>query len=308
MNVSVRSRADLWRSYLKHKALLFLLVPGLCLFLVFNYLPMLGLVLAFKELRLSQGIFGSEWVGLEHFITLFSGRDFPNALINTVVISLLRLGFGFFAPIILALLLNEVRSGWYKRTIQTMTYIPYFLSWVILGGIFLLIFSSSGPVNQSLVALGFPTVEFLTDDKWFVTVIIATGIWHAAGYGAVIYLAALAGISPTLYEAATVDGANRWQRMWHITIPGLLPTIITLLILNLGHILNAGFDQIYNMYNPAVYDSADIIETYVLRLLVSMDFSLGTVAGLFKSVVGLILVVVANTFARKLTQGEQGIF
>lgn len=269
---------------------------------------MMGLVLAFKELRLSQGIFGSEWVGLDHFVKLFSGRDFPNALLNTIIISLLRLGLGFFAPIVLALLLNEVRVGWYKRTIQTMTYVPYFLSWVILGGIFLMIFSSTGPLNQSMQALGLPPVEFLTNDVWFITVIIVTGIWHAAGYGAVIYLAALAGISPTLYEAATMDGANRWQRIRHITLPGLVPTIITLFILNLGQILNAGFDQIYNMYNPAVYDAADIIDTYVLRLLVNMDFSLGTAAGFFKSVVGLLLVVTANSVVKRMTDGEHSIF
>lgn len=300
--------SEVLTQYRRHKGLLLLVTPGLAFFLVFHYLPMFGLVLAFKEFRLSAGILGSEWSGLENFSRLFGGEDFPNALRNTVVISFLRLLFGFFAPIALALMLNEIRVSWYKRTVQTVTYIPYFLSWVILGGIFLMIFSQSGPVNQIAQLFGVSAIEFLTDDFWFITVVIATGIWQAAGYGAVIYLAALAGISPDLYEAAVVDGAGRWKQTMHITIPGLVPTIITLFILNLGHVLNAGFDQIYNMYNPMVYDAADIIDTYVLRRIVLMDFGLATGAGLFKSVVGLLMVVLANSLARRLSRGEQGIW
>ena len=240
--------SEVLTQYRRHKGLLLLVAPGLAFFLVFNYLPMFGLVLAFKEFRLSAGILGSEWSGLENFSRLFGGADFPNALRNTVTISLLRLLFGFFAPIALALMLNEIRVSWYKRTVQTVTYIPYFLSWVILGGIFLMIFSQSGPANQITQIFGVSPIEFLTNDFWFIVVVIVTGIWQAAGYGAVIYLAALAGISPDLYEAAVVDGAGRWKQTLHITIPGLVPTIITLFILNLGHVLNAGFDQIYNMY------------------------------------------------------------
>ena len=300
--------SEVLTQYRRHKGLLLLVAPGLAFFLVFNYLPMFGLVLAFKEFRLSAGILGSEWSGLENFSRLFGGADFPNALRNTVTISLLRLLFGFFAPIALALMLNEIRVSWYKRTVQTVTYIPYFLSWVILGGIFLMIFSQSGPANQLSQLFGVSPIEFLTDDFWFIVVVIATGIWQAAGYGAVIYLAALAGISPDLYEAAVVDGAGRWKQTLHITIPGLVPTIITLFILNLGHVLNAGFDQIYNMYNPMVYDAADIIDTYVLRRIVLIDFGLATGAGLFKSVVGLLMVVLANSLARRLSGGEQGIW
>ena len=300
--------SEVLTQYHKHKGLLLLVAPGLAFFLVFNYLPMFGLVLAFKEFRLSAGILGSEWSGLENFSRLFGGADFPNALRNTIAISFLRLLFGFFAPIALALMLNEIRVSWYKRTVQTVTYIPYFLSWVILGGIFLMIFSQSGPANQMAQLFGVSAIEFLTDDFWFIAVVIATGIWQAAGYGAVIYLAALAGISPDLYEAAVVDGAGRWKQTLHITIPGLVPTIITLFILNLGHVLNAGFDQIYNMYNPMVYDAADIIDTYVLRRIVLMDFGLATGAGLFKSMVGLLMVVLANSLARRLSGGEQGIW
>jgi putative aldouronate transport system permease protein len=299
---------DSWRLYRRHKGLLLLVLPGVLFFLLFNYLPMLGLVIAFKDFRLVDGIMGSSWSGLDNFRRLFGGADFPLALRNTVTISLLRLCFGFFAPIALALMLNEIRLSWYKRTIQTVTYIPYFLSWVILGGIFLIMFAQNGPVNQLAMMVGIEPIEFLTDDFWFIVLIIATGIWQAAGYGAVIYLAALSGISPDLYEAAVVDGAGRWKQTWHITIPGLIPTIVTLFILNLGHVLNAGFDQIYNMYNPMVFDAADIIDTYVLRRIVLMDFGLATGAGLFKSVVGLMMVVLANALARRVSGGEQGIW
>ena len=299
---------DSWRLYRRHKGLLLLVLPGVLFFLLFNYLPMLGLVIAFKDFRLVDGIMGSGWSGLDNFRRLFGGADFPLALRNTVTISLLRLCFGFFAPIALALMLNEIRLSWYKRTIQTVTYIPYFLSWVILGGIFLIMFAQNGPVNQLAMMVGIEPIQFLTDDFWFIVLIIATGIWQAAGYGAVIYLAALSGISPDLYEAAVVDGAGRWKQTWHITIPGLIPTIVTLFILNLGHVLNAGFDQIYNMYNPMVFDAADIIDTYVLRRIVLMDFGLATGAGLFKSVVGLMMVVLANSLARRVSGGEQGIW
>jgi putative aldouronate transport system permease protein len=299
---------DSWRLYRRHKGLLVLVLPGVLFFLLFNYLPMLGLVIAFKDFRLVDGVMGSAWSGLDNFRRLFGGADFPLALRNTVTISLLRLCFGFFAPIALALMLNEVRLSWYKRTIQTVTYIPYFLSWVILGGIFLIMFAQNGPVNQMAMMVGIEPIEFLTNDFWFIVVIIATGIWQAAGDGAVIYLAALSGISPDLYEAAVVDGAGRWKQTWHITIPGLIPTIVTLFILNLGHVLNAGFDQIYNMYNPMVFDAADIIDTYVLRRIVLMDFGLATGAGLFKSVVGLMMVVLANSLARRVSGGEQGIW
>jgi len=297
------------RQLLRYKALVLLALPGLLLLLlVFQYLPMVGLIIAFKDYRVIDGLWGSDWAGLDNFDRLFAGEGFFRAIRNTLVISFLRLALGFYAPIVLAILLNELRLAWYKRFIQTVTYIPHFLSWVILGGMFLLIFSANGPFNALLLKIAEEPFPFLTDDASFLAILILTGIWHGVGYGAVIYLAALAGISPSLYEAATVDGASRWRKIRHITLPGLVPTMIVLFILNLGHILNAGFDQIYNMYNPAVYDVADIIDTYVLRRLISLDFGLGTAAGLFKSLVGLVLVVGANSAARRLSGGEQGIF
>ena len=205
-------------------------------------------------------------------------------------------------------MLNEVRMNAYKRTVQTITYLPFFFSWVVLGGIFAMLFNTEGPINAIIIALGGDPVTFLTSDGWFLTIIIVTGIWQTVGYGSVIYLAALSGISPTLYEAAMVDGAGRWKQTLHITLPSLVPTMITLLILNLGRILNAGFDQIYNMQTPLVYDVSDIIGTYVLRRLTTMDVGLATAADMFKSVVGLILVVGVNAFAKRVSEGEQGVW
>jgi len=285
-----------------------MMIPVIAFFIIFKYIPMMGLVIAFKDYVMSDGIFGSKWVGGENFVRLFSSEDFPRAIRNTLTISVLRLGCGFFAPVILALMLNEVRQQGYKRSIQTLTYLPHFFSWVILGGIFLMIFGGDGPVNAAAKMLGMNPVSFLTDDAWFITVLIVTGIWQAAGWGAIIYLAALSGISPQLYEAAVIDGANRWQQTQHITLPCLVPTMITLFVLSLGGILTAGFDQVYNMYNPLVFDVADIIDTYVLRRMMGLDLSLATAAGMFQGAVGLILVVGANFFARKLTKGEQGVW
>ena len=293
---------------MKHKHAFLLLVPGALFFIVFHYVPMTGAVIAFKEYRMSEGILGSPWNGLENSERLFLGRNFVNALRNTLTISLLRLAFGFVAPIILALLLNEIRISWYKRTIQTLTYLPFFFSWVILGGIFLMLFSVDGPLNSIVRALGGQTISFMTNDYWFVFVLIATGIWNSAGYGAIIYLAALSGIDPALYEAAYVDGAGRWKQTLHITLPCLVPTIITLFILSLGGILNAGFDQIYNIYNPLVYDVSDILDTWILRRLQSLDFGLATAAGIFKSVVGMMLIIAANSVTKRLSGGEQGVW
>ena len=297
-----------WKLWRKHKGLMLLFAPAVAFFIIFSYVPMYGIVIAFKDFRIAEGILGGQWNGLDNFRSLFSGQSFPRALRNTIVISLLRLGTGFFAPIALALLMNEVRLLWYKRTVQTLTYLPHFFSWVILGGIFRMVFASDGPMNTIVASLGGDPVAFLTNKYWFLTVIIVTGIWKSVGFGAVIYLAALAGVPLQLYEAATVDGAGRWKQTLHITIPCLVPTMVTLFILSLGGILDAGFDQIYNMYNSAVYSTSDILGTYMLRQLQNMDFALGTAAGLFKSVVGLMLIVIVNTVAKRISQGEQGIW
>jgi len=291
-----------------HLALCVMIAPVILYFLIFNYVPMIGLVIAFKNYVLSDGIFGSEWVGLANFQRLFDSPDFPKAIRNTLTISLLRLFFGFAAPIILALLLNELRLALYKRVIQTVSYLPHFFSWVILGGIFIMMLSGNGPINHIVKLIKGSAIPFLSEDYWFITILVVTGIWQSVGWGAIIYLAALSGINPDMYEAAMVDGAGRWKQVWHITIPSLMPTIITLFILSLGGILTAGFDQIYNLYNPMVYDVSDIIDTYVLRRMMDMDLGLATAAGMFKSVVGLILIVGANAIAKKMSGGEQGVW
>ena len=297
-----------WARRYRHAGLVSVALPVLVYIIIFHYVPMVGLVIAFKDYVMSDGVFGSAWVGWANFARLFGSNDFPVAIRNTLTISLLRLTFGFFAPVVLALLLNEVRQLGYKRSIQTLTYLPHFFSWVILGGIFLMIFGSGGPINGVVKLLGAKPVNFLSDDVWFITILVVTGIWQGAGWGAIIYLASLSGISPQLYEAATIDGANRWRQTLHITIPCLVPTMITLFILSLGGILTAGFDQIYNLYNPMVYDVADIVDTYVLRRMMGLDLSLATAAGMFKGVVGLVLVVGSNVAARKLSKGEQGVW
>lgn len=285
-----------------------MVVPVVVYFLVFNYVPMAGLVIAFKDFIATDGVVGSPWVGLENFRGLFSDHQFFTALLNTVLISFLRILFGFFAPLALAIMLSEVRNAWFRSSVQTLTFMPHFFSWVILGGIFLMLLSGQGPFNNALALLGLGPVGFLTESHWFLGTIVVTGIWQSAGYGAVIYLAALAGISPDLYEAAEIDGASRLQKIAHITMPCLVPTIITLFILNLAHVLSAGFDQIYNMYNPLVFDVSDILDTFILRRMMSLDFSFGTAAGMFKSVVGLVFIVAANSLARRMSNGEQGVY
>jgi putative aldouronate transport system permease protein len=299
---------SLFRLYIKHWDLMLMFLPCILYFIIFCYVPMVGAVIAFKSYRAVDGIFGSHWVGFANFKTLFSGQEFPHVLRNTLVLSGLRIIVGFPAPIILALLLNEVKEKWYKRTIQTLTYLPYFFSWVVLGGIVVMIFSQNGPANQVLKLIGLQPVEFMTKSVPYIVTLLLTGIWHGIGYGAVIYLAALAGIDMEIYEAALVDGANRFQRVIHITIPCLMSTAAIMLVLNLGGILNAGFDQIYNTYNPMVYEVADIIDTYVLRRLQQMDFSLGTASGLFKSVVGTVLILTANWIVKKISDDEYGMW
>jgi putative aldouronate transport system permease protein len=305
---SVRSPRVWGRRYRQRGGLMMMMLPVLGYFLLFNYVPMAGQVIAFKDYVMSDGVFGSTWVGLDNFRRLFDSSDFPRVIRNTLTISLLRLAFGFFAPCLLALLLHELRLAWYRRTIQTLTYLPYFFSWVILGGIFSMLLSGAGPVNRMIMLISARPVNFLTDDRWFVAVLVLTGIWQSAGWGSVLYLAALVGVDPGLYEAARIDGANRWQQMRHITLPALTPTMLTLFILSLSGILSAGFDQVYNLYNPMVYDVADIIDTYVLRRMMDLDFGLAAAAGMFKSVVGLVLIVMANSVVGKLTHGEEGIY
>ncbi len=293
---------SLFLQYRKNKELFILFLPVLVFYIIFCYIPMGGIVIAFKDYKLMQGIWGSPWVGLDNFKELFSTPSFYEILGNTIWISILRLVIGFPAPIILALLLNEVKHNDYKKVVQTVSYLPHFLSWVILAGVFQQLLSpSTGAVNAILGKLGISPVFFLGDPNWFIFTIIITGVWQGVGWGTVIYLAAISGIDPQLYEAAMLDGAGRLKQVLYITIPSLVPTITIILILNTGGILNAGFDQIMNMYNEAVYEVGDIIDTYVYRRgLEGMQYSYSTAVNLFKNVIGLGFVLFTNNIAKRL--------
>jgi len=289
------------RAAVKYRWLYLMMLPGLLYYLIYHYVPMAGLVIAFKDYSLSKGIFGSEWVGFRNFEIIFGSPEFFRLIRNTLVISIYRILFNMLPDVLLALLLNEIRVAWFKRTIQTVTYGPYFLSWVIVYGLaFAFLSQETGIVNRLIADLGGTPINFLAGSEWFRTVIITTDIWKNTGYGAIIYLAALATINPELYEAAVVDGANRWRQMWHITLPGIRDVFILLLILRIGHILDAGFEQIYIFLNARVYNVGDIIDTWVFRRgLEQLEFSVAIATNLFKSVVGFILVLGANYLAKK---------
>lgn len=299
---------QLLKAYKKHYQIVLMLVPGIILLILFNYVPMAGITIAFKDYKFMKGIFGSEWVGLKHFANLFQRANFGNIIMNTLSISVLKLLIGFPAPIILALMLNELRVQKLKKVLQTCTYLPHFFSWVVLAGIFKMVFSSTGPINTILGTFGIDKpLEFFSNGTLFRVMLIATHVWQSVGWGAIVYLAALSGVDESLYEAAYIDGAGRWKQTLNISIPCIIPTVVTVFILNVGSVMNAGYDQIYNMYNPTVYETADIIETYVMRALTKMDYGVGTAAGLFKSVIGMLLVITTNHISSKLSDNELGI-
>ncbi len=288
--------------------LLLFILPGLAALIIFNYVPMGGILIAFKDYKIRLGIFASEWVGLENFVSVFGNLEFPRVLRNTVMISLLKLITSFPAPIILALLINEIRCKTLKKTVQTISYLPYFMSWVVLGGIVTMMFSTEGPVNYILKLFGMKeSIVFFGDEFWFIVMLLITNIIQGVGWSSVIYLAAICSVDDSVIEAAVVDGAGRFKQIIHVILPAILPTIVTVFILNLGSVLNAGFDQIYNLYNPTLYNVADIIDTYNLRQLQDMNYAEGTAVGLFKSVVGMIFVLGGNAITNKLTDNEMGI-
>jgi len=293
----------------KNNALALMFLPCAVYYFIFDYIPMGGLMIAFKDYSIQDGILGSPWVGFQHFEMLFGGIEFLMVIKNTLLISIIKIILGFLAPVIFAVLLNEIRIGFLTKGFQSLSLLPYLFSWVILASIFRLIFSNSGPANEIIAWIGVDKpINWLSDDFWFIVVIIATDIWKGIGIGAIIYMASIAAIPIELYKAAKIDGANRFQQIFYITLPQLKPTMITLLILSMGSFLSAGFDQIYNMYNPLVYDVADIIDTYVLRMLTNLNFEIATAAGMFKSVVAVILIMISNSISKRLTQGEQGLY
>ena len=277
-----------------------MLLPGLVLIIIFSYIPLGGLVIAFENYNPAKG-FSSPWVGLANFKYIFSQPNFVRTIWNTLYIAVFKLIGGVVVPVTVALLLNELVHSKVKKVFQTLVYLPNFLSWVILAGVLMDILATDGIVNTCLGKLGIAGISFLGDPKVFPWTMIVSDIWKGFGFGTVVYLAALTGIDPGLYEAAMVDGAKRWKQTIYITLPMLLPTIILMTVLALGNVLNAGFDQIYNLYSPVVYETGDIIDTYVYRLgLQQAQYSVGAAIGLFKSAVSCVLVIVSTVLADKL--------
>ncbi|TVY08917.1 sugar ABC transporter permease [Paenibacillus cremeus] len=280
------------------------MLPGLIWYFVFRYLPMYGIIIAFKNFNFSKGIWGSPWVGTKHFQMLFHNPDFYSIVRNTLLINVYELIFAFPIPILLAIMLNEIRHTLFKRTIQTVVYFPHFLSWVVFGGIIIQLLSpNDGLVNYIRGLFGLKSIYFMSLSGYFRPIVVISSILKEAGWGAIIYLAALSGIDPDQYEAATIDGATRWQKMLYITLPGIRNTIVIMLILKVGYLLDVGFEQIYILYNPSVYDVGDVLSTYIYRIgLQGAQFSVTAAVGLFQSVIGFVLILTTNWLARKFSE------
>ena len=279
-----------------------MMIPGMIFVLIFCYVPMFGIVMAFQDYVPAKGILGSEFVGLKHFKYMFSLPDIGQIVTNTMVIAIGEIILGTFMAIAFAILLNEIRIKFFKKTVQTIVYLPHFLSWVVLAAVVVNMVNLDGAVNQLIQAIGLEKINFLGDNAWFRPMIIVTDVWKEFGYNSIVYLAAITAIDPGLHEAAAMDGAGWWSRIWHITLPGMLPIILLMGAMNLTSILSAGFDQIYNLYSPMVYQSGDVLDTYVYRMgMISRQYSFSTAVGLLRSVVGMILMLTANGLAKRFT-------
>lgn len=299
--------ARLKRDISMHKWKYFLVLPVLAYFLIFHYKAMYGIIIAFKNYRASRGISGSEWVGFRYFEMFFKDPYFFRVLRNTLTINILQLIFSFPVPIFLALLLNEVRVSWFKRSVQTITYMPHFISVMVVCGLVKSYCQSGGVINDLIAFFGGERTNLLAEPQFFYPIYIISGIWQSAGWGSIVYLAALSGIDQEQYDAAKVDGAGRLQQMIHITLPGLTPTIVMFLILNMGRMLSVGADKILLLYQPLTYEVADVISTYVHRRgILGGEFSYSTAVGLFNSVVNVILLFTSNKISKKL--GQSGLF
>ena len=291
------------RNIQKYRIVYLMALPVLAYYILFHYAPMYGASIAFKHYIPSRDIQASAWVGLKHFDSFFHSYYFERLIRNTLLISLYSIAFGFPAPILLALLLNEVKSSWYKRTVQTITYLPHFLSMTVICGMILNFFASSGAVNSILTALGGEKRAFLLDPGYFRSIYIGSDIWQGVGWGSIVYLAALSGIDPALYEAARIDGANRFHQAVHITIPGILPTIVVLFILRVGSMMNVGHEKIILLYNDMIMETSDVISTFVYRKgLLDANYSYSAAVGLFNSAINFGLVVLTNALSRAVKQ------
>ncbi len=297
-------RNEIMRSIYKSRYLYVLIIPVFIYYVIFQYVPMYGAQIAFKNFNPFQGIWGSPWVGFKYFTQFFESVYFLRLIRNTLAINIYNIVVGFPAPILLALMLNEVKNRVFKRTVQTVVYLPHFISTVVIVGMLVSFLSPrSGIVNMVIKSLGGQPIQFLAQPGWFRSIYVWSGVWQEAGWGSIIYLAALAGIDPSLYEAAVVDGASRWKRLVHITIPCLIPTIIIMLILRMGGIFNVGFEKIMLMYNPVTYETADVISTYVYRRgILGAEYSFSTAIGLFNSVINFVTLITFNTISRKVSE------
>ncbi|PYI54050.1 ABC transporter permease [Paenibacillus flagellatus] len=294
-------RADIRRNW----AIYGMALPVIAYYVIFHYGPMYGLQIAFKDFTPAKGIWGSPWAGFKHFESFFNGIYFWRLLKNTVLINVYELLFGFPAAILLALLLNEIRQALFKRVVQTISYLPHFISIVVVAGMMVDFLSRDGLINQLLGAFGVEAIDFLKEPGWFRFLFVSSGIWQGIGWGSIIYLAAIAAIDPTLYEAAKMDGASRWKQTMHITIPGIMPTIVILFILNMGSMLTVGSEKVLLLYNPLTYETGDVISTYVYRKgVLEASYSFTAAVGFFNSVVSFVLIVAANGVSRRLSENK----
>jgi putative aldouronate transport system permease protein len=293
---------------IRDKYLYLLLAPGLIFLIIFRYLPMYGIVIAFKDYNILLGMGKSPWVGFEQFERLFHSPDFFEILRNTVLISIYKLIFGFSTPIILALLLNELKNEYFKRITQSIIYLPHFVSWVILSGIVMAFLNPvDGIVNYAIKLFGAKPIDFLIFPQYFRSILVSSSVFKEVGWGTIIYLAAISGVNPDIYEAARVDGAGKLKQMWHVTLPSILPVVVIMLVLSLANILEADFQQVYLLYSPLVYSVGDIIDTYVYRVgIQEANYSMGAAAGVFKSAVAMVFIVSANKIVKKF--GQDGLW
>jgi putative aldouronate transport system permease protein len=288
----------------KQRALLLMFIPAIAYYIVFCYTPIYGLVIAFKDYKIVKGFMGSSWVGVKQFQTAFGDPEFFAVFRNTLMISAYKLAIGFPAPILLALLLNEIGNLRFKKVVQTISYLPHFISWVVLGGITINLLSpSTGVVNRIIMALGGKPVYFIASLRWFRTVLVATNIWKGIGWGSIVYIAAIGGVDTELYEAAALDGAGRLKQVVHVVIPSIAPVIVIMLIFAVGGIVNDDFDQVFNLYNPTVYSVGDVLSTYTYRQgLERIRYSYSTAVGLFRNVISFALVVATNAIAKHFSE------
>ncbi|WP_318653423.1 ABC transporter permease [Paenibacillus rhizovicinus] len=302
------AKGTFMKDVIRDKYLYLLLLPGMLLILLFRYVPMYGIIIAFQDFNIFQGMNDQEWVGFAQFSRLFHSPDFIEILRNTILISVYKLLCAFTIPVILSLLLNELRHVAFKRVTQSIIYLPHFISWVIFSGILISFLNPvDGMVNAIIEMFGGKPIDFLGDTRYFRSILVISDSYKEVGWGTIIYLAAISGVSPELYESARMDGANKARQMWHVTLPAIRPVIIILLILSLANILEAGFQQIYLLYSPLVYDVSDIIDTYVYRVgIQDANYSYATAAGLFKSVVAMVLIVSVNKIVKKA--GQDGLW